>query len=282
MGSKVSTALAASCRGSCPPYSQPRYRHTRREWHRGPRRPRSRRARPHRSDARAHDAGQRAEGSGVADRAEGDHTWGLHRHLERSTLGEGRPRRDLRHQVRPPVRGVRAGGPEAADGRDDQRGMLRAQLVARDAEALQVAHAVALDHHVRRPQELHELLASGLVVTQRDGALVRVQVDEPLGVPALRITRGGLDLDHVGTEVGEHLGAVRPRRFGRHLDDRDVTEELAHGRRMLATRRESRQPMPYRAMALSDVISRFCSNVRPSSASASSSVTPGNLASGCG
>ena len=122
--------------------------HARGNGSRGPRRPRSRRARPHRSARARSDAGQRAERSGVTDRAEGDDTWGLHRHLERSTLGEGRPRRDLRHQVRPPVRGVRAGGPEAADGRDDQRRMLRAQLVARDTEALQVAHAVALDHHV--------------------------------------------------------------------------------------------------------------------------------------
>ena len=170
----------------------------------------------------------------MADRAQRDDARRPHRHLERATLRERHPRGDLRHQVGPPVVLVGAGGAEAAHRGDDQRRELLAHGVARQTEALEVTFTQGLDHDVGRTEELDELRPAGLVGRDRDRALVGVEVHEALGQPPLRIAPGRLDLDHVGPEVGEDLGAVRPGRFARQLDDRQVTEKLAHGRRIVA------------------------------------------------
>ena len=68
-------------------------------------------------------------------------------------------------------------------------GELRAHVVAREAEAREVAGVLALDHHVGPGDEVEELGAAGVVVGDADGALVGVEVLVPLGMQPLGIAR---------------------------------------------------------------------------------------------
>ena len=135
-------------------------------------------------------------------------------------LGQHRPAGRLADQVGPAVAGVRAVGPEPADGHDNQRRHLRAQVPHIDAPRRQVPPAEALDDDVG-PAEQGEQVVTGL---EHHAALVGVEVHErarPLAQPA---ARRWLHLDHLGAEVGEGLAAEGAGRLLGDLDDQQVVQ----------------------------------------------------------
>ena len=100
------------------------------------------------------------------------------------------PRGGLRHEVRPRVVGVRAGGAEAADRGDDERRELLAHVVAREPEAGQVARALALDHHVDRAEELQHTGTAGVVGRRRSSArLLVLRWTKRSGCSTFRVAR---------------------------------------------------------------------------------------------
>ena len=115
-------------------------------------------------------------------------------------------------------------------------GLTALRSVVGEAEVRHHAGAVVLDHHVGRPHELEEGLATvGLRHVDAHAALVAVHLVEVhravvrLALQVLeradpeqrsrRRTRRPLDLDAVGAEVGEEAAADRPGPVRRHLDD---------------------------------------------------------------
>ncbi len=110
-----------------------------------------------------------------------------------------------------------------------------------EAVALQVADLEVLHHDVDGLRELaNDLLSRGLGEIDRDRALVAVGAEEERVVVvrlALRIDQIGrsedarivaaartLDLDHLGAEVGEHLGRQRAREHARQIEHLDAGE----------------------------------------------------------
>ena len=119
--------------------------------------------------------------------------------------------------------------------------MLRAERVVAEAEAVQHARAVVLDHDVGRQAQLADAgQVVGVLEVGDDAALVAVDrgevVAEPLAVglrdrgPGAHLVAGrALDLHHVGAEVGEQQGRERAGRDVAELDDPDAVERACVG-----------------------------------------------------
>ena len=120
---------------------------------------------------------------------------------------------------------VRSRLPEGSDRRDDEARVPLAELCQIEPKALPLPGSAVLDEHVRLCHESLEHLASCLAVRgQRDGALVRVQVQEEgaaLGVwnvgweraltPRWIADPRLLELEHVGSQIREELSTVGRR-----------------------------------------------------------------------
>ena len=115
-------------------------------------------------------------------------------------------------------------GEPDADAQHDQARVARVQRGDVQTPAVQRAGAEVFHQHVALQHHLaHQGLAIGVCQVQRDGAFVAVGAGEVaglVGVLALRVLQegrppmarvvaraGGLDLDHVGAQVGQDLGA---------------------------------------------------------------------------
>ena len=155
-------------------------------------------------------------------------------------------------------------GAVAADGQVDQARIEAVQLVVGEAKPRQAADAEVLDQDVApREQPRQHLAASGLLEVEAEAALVavdgqvvgrlasvgrvRARVTGRIGLARLGGTGEGrspgaraiavrrLDLDHVGTEVGQEHRAVRPRQDRRQVADDEARERTPprHGWRSI-------------------------------------------------
>jgi hypothetical protein len=159
---------------------------------------------------RGQDAAERVHAAGyVGHRDAGLHLVGL-------GAGDRRdPRLALDEQVVGLLVAVGAVVPVTRHPAHDQPGMLGAQHVRCQAEAVGGTRREVLHEHVRAGQQFVEHLSvAGVLEVQRDGLLVAVEPDEVAG----QAVDGGvvgagevagarpLDLDHPGAEVGEVTG----------------------------------------------------------------------------
>src|SRR5262249_15322279 len=134
---------------------------------------------------------------------------------------------------------VRAGEPEALDARHDDARVRRAQPLPVEAQALHEPGREVLDDDVGALDHLEkELLAFGLLQIDGDAALVGVEHEEEHRVEARNfgaiaprlLAARRLDLDHVGPEPAQELGAG-----GAGLELREVEDPHA-GQRALGHR----------------------------------------------
>ena len=161
----------------------------------GPRARRTARPRDRRSAGRAHRIARRAG----------------HAHEAAHGLGDEVERRAI---------DIGAGAAVAIDAADDQRRVQRCEAGGIEAHPGQHARAVVLDQHVRLAQQVgQDRLALIGVEIEGDRLLVAIELGEvpaeavpDRALAAHRIAAPGrLDLDHLGAEVGEQLGAERAR-----------------------------------------------------------------------
>jgi hypothetical protein len=143
--------------------------------------------------------------------------------------GDGhQPRHALRDQVEAAAIGIRPGPPEAGDLAIDEAGIVAAQLLVAESQALHGALAVILDDNVSVDQQPAQRRLGGLLLeVEDDAALVAVHhhegggfaVDvgrqEAAAVVALRL----FHLHDVGTHVGEHQPANGTGHDMGELDD---------------------------------------------------------------
>ena len=140
--------------------------------------------------------------------------------------------RKPRHAVADPAPAVvRPPGAHHRERGVDQVRLDRAQLVVGEAELLHRAGREVVGHDVELVEHAADQLeALRLVQVERDAPLVGVGVvEECAGVDretARRVRElahavqpgGGLDLDHIRAEVGQHLGDQRPRRHPAEIE----------------------------------------------------------------
>jgi hypothetical protein len=108
-----------------------------------------------------------------------------------------------------------------------------------EAHAVQRAGAEVLDHHVGFADHLFQhFLALRLLGVQRQRLLVAVEHGEVQGVHVRDVLQlgagdvagaGTLDLDHVGAEPGQQLGAGGTGLHVGEVDDLDAVEGFVHG-----------------------------------------------------
>ena len=151
----------------------------------------------------------------------------------------------LHDEVVAGARRVGAGLPEAGDGAVHQPGVLGAQRFVVQPVAAHVADLEVLHQHIAlRHQLAHDLLAFGGGNVERDGALVAVHRQEVGGLGgglALRVGRegraplagvvalaGALDLDDIGPQVGQGLGAPGPGEHAGEVQNAKVLKR-SHG-----------------------------------------------------
>ncbi len=204
----------------------------------------------------------------MAEQSVGETGLGLHRR------GVARPRLP------------RPGLPVPADRHVDHRRVDLGHGGVVQAEGRQRPGTEILDDHVRSAAQVQHQRPSGRVVeidrhVALPGVLLRVVVRDAVrsrGGDASEITGGRLDLDHVGTEVPQNLGAVRPGENPTEVHDLHAVERLGNGRRIehrhaprkmapgLPVSRNRRRPASRSALAHTDGAT--------SSVSASPAVTP--------
>ena len=163
-------------------------------------------------DVRGQDGGGRVDaGAGVADGGAAADGLAIgkagHAHHAAGGLGD---------HVEALVLAVRAGEPEALDTRHDDPWIGRAQALVVEAELLHQAGREVLDHDVGLLDHLQEERpAVGVFQVDRHAALVRVEDQEEhrveprhfRPVAARLLAAGRLDLEHVGAQPAEELGA---------------------------------------------------------------------------
>ena len=144
----------------------------------------------------------------------------------------------LRHRLVALEMRVGAVAAEALDRRVDQPRVEVAQHVPAEPQPLHRAGAEIFEQHVRLFDDFLEqpLSVVGLQV-ERQAALVGVEQQEEQAVGAGLFEMHGardiarfrlFELDHVGAEKGQDLGAGRPRLVVRHVDDADAGKGLGH------------------------------------------------------
>jgi hypothetical protein len=91
--------------------------------------------------------------------------------------------------------------------------------------------AVVLDHDVRAGgQALHDGHAARILQVDRDAPLVPVKVRGVEEDPLAPLPARALHADHVGSEVGQDLGAGRAGAHGGEVEDGEPREGSAGGR----------------------------------------------------
>ena len=135
------------------------------------------------------------------------------------------------------VVGVRPAAAEALDrGRDDPR-IDPTKVLVPEPEPLHRARAKVLDEDVGALDHPRENGAPfGRFEVERHALLVAVQQQEEPGIEvgplrqcaAPRLTPWRLDLDDVGAEPRQHLGATRPSLVLREVEHHDPVERLGH------------------------------------------------------
>ena len=129
-------------------------------------------------------------------------------------------------------------GPESFDRGIDHSRIDLLYFLPRKAHAIDRAGRVVLHHHVAFFDQLREDLVAGFGLRiQRDAALVAVQHREIQAVDArnvaqlaarrIALTRS-LDLDDVGAEPRQNLGAGRSRLHMRHIQDPNTLQSFPH------------------------------------------------------
>ena len=185
-------------------------------------------------DVRGEHADRRMHpGAGVADRRSG---------LERRRTGKSGQRHRaagrLRNHVEAFVLAVRAVRAEALDGQVDEARIYFAQAIVAEAEAFERAERKIFREHIDLLDQVDEHRAALLALeVERDAAFVGVEQNEVVGIDArlfgeqpaaLLAHLRRLDLDHVGAEPREHLGARGARLELRHVQNFDPAQRLFH------------------------------------------------------
>ena len=157
----------------------------------------------------------RERGTGpIADRRE---------RVERTDLGEDDAFVAL--EVR-----VRTGSAEGGDRRVDEARIVRRQRVVVETESARSPRAKRVDDHVAGEREVARHVVVGRI-TQVELDALRSPIPEGKGgLRPKRAPTRGLDVHHVGAEVGEELGHVRSRQRVRQRDDAQTLQRPAHGR----------------------------------------------------
>ena len=90
---------------------------------------------------------------------------------------------------------------------------MRDQVVVADAQPLGLAGSEVVHHHVARGDEAgHDVAPFGRLQVDGEVALAAVAGLEQVGHRAHLVADERLDLDHVGAEIAQQLGAVGGRR----------------------------------------------------------------------
>jgi hypothetical protein len=105
------------------------------------------------------------------------------------------------------------GLPPTRDADDHELGVAPEQHVGREADLFERAGTVVLDQHGRVLEQAEQHLAPGVPAQVQAQALLVARVNLPperhaLGVPVSEIVAPArlLDLDHLGAEIGQHVG----------------------------------------------------------------------------
>ena len=157
----------------------------------------------------------------VAGAAAGVDRWSVGRAGDRERAGGG-----LRDGVEALVAAPGAGEAEALESGIDDRGIDLLHHLVGEVEPLHHSGAVVLDEDVVVRQHLEQQLAPArLAQVEGDAAFVAVPVDEVgrieavgAGASAGVANAGLLNLDHVGAEPGERLGAGGARLVLGHVE----------------------------------------------------------------
>src|SRR5437764_10285753 len=157
----------------------------------------------------------------------------LHRHMAALAIDAERARQGLRHDVERRLVPQRALEAKAADRAvDEARVDSRQRLVAKP-EPVHDARAVILDEDVRVGNETAQDVGARLLLQVDDEALlVAVDAEEIVALardkgrklPRLVPEPRRLDLQHLGAEITEALGAKRPGQDAGQIDDPEPRE----------------------------------------------------------
>src|SRR5690606_21504656 len=158
--------------------------------------------------------------------------------------GADHPAEGLQHDVVAGLLAERPVAPVAGDLEIDHARIERRERLVVDPQLLRRAASEALQHHVGLAREaVRDRHALGRLQVQRNAALVVVDRQEDrrfalvLRQPAARVVpdAGWLDLDDVGAQLAQVLGAERARQNLGEIEDPDVLER-SHGMRLVGPR----------------------------------------------
>ncbi len=191
---------------------------------------------------------------GVAGVQAGEHVHHGHADLQRPATGlpvgmagdAHQAAHGLHHQVIAGAFGIRPVLAEAGDGAVDQARVQRFQAGVVQPILRQTADLEILDHHVGLGgHAAQQRLALGVGHVHGDAALVAVAGGEVAGLarvaasvvlqegraPVARVVTGlgALDLDHVGAQIGQHLGAPGTGKHARKIQYLDTVQGAAGG-----------------------------------------------------
>ena len=169
-----------------------------------------------------------------------------HRAAVGFTVHMGEPRHGFGQRGESGSMRIRTRLPEAADSGDHQLRVRGDEFVGQQTEGLELARPEVLDHHVGGGDEATQHLEFlGLLQVEHDAALAPTgqlpeqrdvvgRIAPPHGPHGVARSRT-LDLDDIGTEVGEMTGAAGAGEHGGHVDDPQIGEgrgQLGHGRQL--------------------------------------------------
>ena len=130
----------------------------------------------------------------------------------------------------------RSGLPVAGNRAVDQFGMRPRQRLVIEVEALHHAGAEILHQEIAGGDEaVHDLLRLGPLQVEHDALLAGVKLPERGRHAAAQRRAGahhvaliGLDLDHVGAEIGHHPGAIRAGDRGGEIHHAHAVQRACH------------------------------------------------------
>ncbi len=192
-------------------------------------------ARPAARDQRRENALRREQAADGVDHVRSDQ-----RRTALGLAGHGHDAADgLRERVEPGLVAPRPVGPERRQGAVDEPGIERPERRVVDAELLGHAVAVALEHDIRGShQAIEGFAAQGVPEIDAEGALVAVdgEMQDALARAGYAVDRSGrvrrltrLDLDDVGSHVGQVHAARGPGDEMRQLQDAHALERSSRG-----------------------------------------------------
>ena len=132
------------------------------------------------------------------------------------------------HGVVSLVMRVRAAAAEAGQGGVDQAGMAGTKGVIVDAQPMGHAGTVVLDDHIGALRQSTGVVLAVLGLQVEDDALLApVPLDGTGRVPEF-FPSGGLDLNYLGAEVGQHHGSDAASTTVGEIEDGNSIEDLRH------------------------------------------------------